>query len=128
MGLARLSLWPSRDNISGGRAGWNVVTNVDPNGDRLFDRIRNHLVLLVLTADRSVEHAFAAEATARALPFTIIHLTHPAVRALYGSDDVLIRPDQHVAGVARTCRAAGLPRYWITCSAVFNTFSSNRAP
>ena len=71
--------------------------NVDPYGGRLFDRIGNHLALLVLTADRSVEHAFAAEAAARALPFTVVHLTDPVVRELYGAGNVLIRPDQHVA-------------------------------
>jgi 2-polyprenyl-6-methoxyphenol hydroxylase-like FAD-dependent oxidoreductase len=71
--------------------------NVDPYGGRLFDRIGSHLALLVLSADRSVEQAFAAEAANRGLPFTIIHLTHPGVRELYGADNVLIRPDQHVA-------------------------------
>jgi 2-polyprenyl-6-methoxyphenol hydroxylase-like FAD-dependent oxidoreductase len=71
--------------------------NVDPYGGRLFDRVGNHLALLVLTADRSVEHAFAAEAASRGLPFTVIHLAHPGVRELYASDNVLIRPDQHVA-------------------------------
>jgi 2-polyprenyl-6-methoxyphenol hydroxylase-like FAD-dependent oxidoreductase len=78
--------------------------NVDPYGGRLFDRIGNNLALLVLTTDRSVEHAFAAEASARALPFTIVHLAHPGVRELYGSDNVLVRPDQHVAW-----RGTGLP-------------------
>jgi hypothetical protein len=51
----------------------------------------------VLTADRSVEQTFAAEAAARSLPFTVVHLTDPAVRSLYGADNVLVRPDQHVA-------------------------------
>jgi 2-polyprenyl-6-methoxyphenol hydroxylase-like FAD-dependent oxidoreductase len=71
--------------------------NVDPYGGRLFDRIGHHLALLVLTADRAVENALAAEAAARSLPFTVIHLSHPGVRELYGGDNVLIRPDQHVA-------------------------------
>jgi 2-polyprenyl-6-methoxyphenol hydroxylase-like FAD-dependent oxidoreductase len=70
---------------------------VDPYGGTLYDRIGNHLTLLVLTPDRSVEQGFAAEAVARSLPFTVVHLTDPAVRSLYGADNVLVRPDQHVA-------------------------------
>ena len=70
---------------------------VDPYGSTLYDRIGNDLALLVLTADRSVEQGFAAEAVARSLPFTVVHLADPAVRTLYGADNVLIRPDQHVA-------------------------------
>jgi 2-polyprenyl-6-methoxyphenol hydroxylase-like FAD-dependent oxidoreductase len=70
---------------------------VDPYGGTLYDRIGNDLTLLVLSADRSVEQSFAAEAVARSLPFTVVHLADPAVRTLYGADNVLIRPDQHVA-------------------------------
>ena len=70
---------------------------VDPYGGTLYDRIGNDLTLLVLTGDRSVEHSFAAEAVARSLPFTVVHLTDPAVHDLYGADNVLVRPDQHVA-------------------------------
>ncbi|WP_261569013.1 FAD-dependent oxidoreductase [Frankia gtarii] len=77
---------------------------VDPYGGTLYDRIGNGFALLVLSADREVERAFAAEALARSLPFTVVHLADPVVRALYGADNVLIRPDQHVAW-----RGAGLP-------------------
>jgi hypothetical protein len=70
---------------------------VDPWGDTLYDRIGNDFALLVLTADLTTGQAFAAEAAARSLPFTVIHLHDPAVRELYGADNVLIRPDQHVA-------------------------------
>ena len=51
----------------------------------------------MLTEDASAGQAFAAEAAARSLPFAVIHLPDPAVRELYGADNVLIRPDQHVA-------------------------------
>jgi hypothetical protein len=51
----------------------------------------------VLTGDGTAGQAFAAEAAARSLPFAVIHLPDPAVRELYGADNVLIRPDQHVA-------------------------------
>ncbi|WP_261559339.1 FAD-dependent oxidoreductase [Frankia tisae] len=70
---------------------------VDPYGGTLYDRIGNGFALLVLSADREVERAFTAEALARSLPFTVVHLTDPVVRVLYGADNVLIRPDQHVA-------------------------------
>lgn len=70
---------------------------IDPYGDTLYDRIGNKLALLVLGADRSVERAFAAEAARRRLPFTLVHLEDPSVRELYGADNVLVRPDQHVA-------------------------------
>jgi 2-polyprenyl-6-methoxyphenol hydroxylase-like FAD-dependent oxidoreductase len=70
---------------------------VDPWGDTLYDRIGNDFALLVLTGDLTTGQAFAAEAAVRSLPFTVIHLHDPAVRKLYGADNVLIRPDQHVA-------------------------------
>ena len=69
---------------------------VDPSGGTLYDRLGNSFGLLVLTDDRTVEKAFAAEAAARSLPFTVVHLTDPAARAVYGTANVLIRPDQHV--------------------------------
>jgi 2-polyprenyl-6-methoxyphenol hydroxylase-like FAD-dependent oxidoreductase len=70
---------------------------VDPWGDTLYDRIGHGFALLVLGQDTATGQAFAAEAAARSLPFTVIHLADPAVRELYGADNVLIRPDQHVA-------------------------------
>jgi hypothetical protein len=51
----------------------------------------------VLTQDAATGQAFAAEAAARSLPLSVIHLPDPAARELYGADNVLIRPDQHVA-------------------------------
>ncbi|MFE1797907.1 FAD-dependent oxidoreductase [Streptomyces sp. NPDC059517] len=71
--------------------------HVDPYGGTLHDRLGVSLALLVLTEDRDVEQAFVAEAAARALPFAVIHLTHPEARAVYGTGNVLVRPDQHVA-------------------------------
>jgi 2-polyprenyl-6-methoxyphenol hydroxylase-like FAD-dependent oxidoreductase len=70
---------------------------LDPWGDTLYDRIGNDFALLVLTEDAATGQAFAAEAAARSLPLSVIHLPDPAARELYGADNVLIRPDQHVA-------------------------------
>ncbi|MFD7057071.1 hypothetical protein ACFWBS_54790 [Streptomyces mirabilis] len=70
--------------------------SVDPSGGTLYDRLGTSFGLLVLTEDRTVERAFAAEAAVRSLPFTVVHLTDPAARAIYGTTNVLIRPDQHI--------------------------------
>ncbi|CAM5320480.1 FAD-dependent oxidoreductase [Streptomyces avidinii] len=70
---------------------------VDPYGSTLHDRVGNSFALLVLTEDRGVERAFTAQAAARGLPLTVIHLTDPGARAVYGDGHVLVRPDQHVA-------------------------------
>lgn len=80
---------------------------VDPYGGTLYDRIGNDLTLLVLSAGRSVEQSFAGEAAARSLPFTVVHLLDPAVRGLYGADNVLVRPDQHVAWRGNQLPAGG---------------------
>ncbi|MEU3063716.1 hypothetical protein [Streptomyces subrutilus] len=63
----------------------------------LHDRIGDSFALLVLGEDRAVEREFAARAARRGLPFTVIHLTDPGARAVYGAGHVLVRPDQHLA-------------------------------
>jgi 2-polyprenyl-6-methoxyphenol hydroxylase-like FAD-dependent oxidoreductase len=70
---------------------------VDPYGGTLYDRIGSNFGLLVLSADRATEAAFVAQAAQRGLPFTVVHLIDPQVRELYGADNILVRPDQHVA-------------------------------
>ncbi|MGW4123096.1 FAD-dependent oxidoreductase [Nocardia sp. NPDC004711] len=80
---------------------------IDPYGGTLYDRIGNDFALLVLAADRAAEQAFAAEALARRLPFTVIHLTDPQARQVYGADVVLVRPDQHVAWRGATLPVGG---------------------
>jgi len=82
---------------------------IDPYGGTLYDRIGGALALLVIGdvtgIDRSVEHALATEAASRALPFTVVHLSEPSLRAVYGDGTVLVRPDQHVAW-----RGSALPK------------------
>jgi 2-polyprenyl-6-methoxyphenol hydroxylase-like FAD-dependent oxidoreductase len=70
---------------------------VDAYGGTLYDRIGNAFALLVLTPQRDTEEAFVAEAAARGLPFTVVHLADPRARQVYGDGAVLVRPDQHVA-------------------------------
>ncbi|MBB5866943.1 2-polyprenyl-6-methoxyphenol hydroxylase-like FAD-dependent oxidoreductase/alpha-beta hydrolase superfamily lysophospholipase [Allocatelliglobosispora scoriae] len=72
---------------------------VDPWGDTLYDRLGDDFGLLVLGDDRTVEHALTAEAAARGLRLTVVHLTDGPSRYRYGTEtgSILIRPDQHVA-------------------------------
>jgi 2-polyprenyl-6-methoxyphenol hydroxylase-like FAD-dependent oxidoreductase len=71
--------------------------HLDPWGYTLYDRIGGDFALLVLTDDDAVHRALATEAFGRGLPLTVIHLTDPRLREIYAADNVLIRPDQHVA-------------------------------
>ncbi|MFG1925153.1 FAD-dependent oxidoreductase [Cryptosporangium sp. NPDC048952] len=77
---------------------------VDPYGGTLYDRIGTNFALLVLSSDRTVEKAFT-DAVDETLPFTVIHLD--GVRDLYGADNVLVRPDQHVAWRGDTLPVGG---------------------
>ncbi|GAA5162504.1 FAD-dependent oxidoreductase [Amycolatopsis dongchuanensis] len=77
---------------------------LDPYGGTLYDRIGNDFALLVLSADREAERAFTAEAAARRLPFTVVHLDGTGAGEVYDAPLVLVRPDQHVAW-----RGAALP-------------------
>ncbi|MCW2602912.1 MAG: putative monooxygenase [Pseudonocardiales bacterium] len=70
---------------------------VDPYGGTLYDRIGGRLALLVFGEDRAIEKALVAEAASRLVPLTVIHLTDPDARRIYSADNVLVRPDQHVA-------------------------------
>lgn len=66
-------------------------------GDSLFDRLGRGFTLLRLGANAPDTAAFAAAAHEMAMPFTQLAIADDAIRALYGRDLVLIRPDQHVA-------------------------------
>jgi 2-polyprenyl-6-methoxyphenol hydroxylase-like FAD-dependent oxidoreductase len=70
---------------------------LDPWGYTLYDRIGNDFALLVLTGNDTVARSFAGAAGERGLPLTVIHLTDPRLWKVYGTDNVLVRPDQHVA-------------------------------
>jgi 2-polyprenyl-6-methoxyphenol hydroxylase-like FAD-dependent oxidoreductase len=70
---------------------------IDPSGTTLYDRIGNAFGLLVLGDFSEVELALRAEATERAIPLQVIHLTDPDAVSVYGPGVVLVRPDQHVA-------------------------------
>ncbi|MFC6935799.1 hypothetical protein ACFQHO_39615 [Actinomadura yumaensis] len=67
-----------------------------PGGDRLFDRLGPGFTLVGLT-DSAAGDSLVAEAERRRMPLTCVPCDIPAVRAAWGCDLVLVRPDQHVA-------------------------------
>lgn len=64
----------------------------------LFDRFGRDFTLLRLGqgVGRSVA-AFEQAAVGCGVPLTVLDVTHPQARPLYGGDFVLVRPDQHIA-------------------------------
>ena len=62
----------------------------------LFDRFGKEFTLLCL-GDPAPGAQWRDAALALGVPLDIMELADPAVRALYGADLVLIRPDHHVA-------------------------------
>lgn len=65
--------------------------------DALYDRFGPGYTLLVTAGDPARAHALAGAARQIGMPLTVLALLDPALRALYGADLALIRPDQHVA-------------------------------
>lgn len=66
-------------------------------GDSLFDRFGAGFTLLRLGANAPETGAFADAAARMNMPLTQLAIPDADIRALYGRDLVLIRPDQHVA-------------------------------
>jgi len=66
-------------------------------GDSLFDRFGTGFTLLRLGASAPDAHALASAAKSLNIPFTQIDIADHDIRALYGRDLALIRPDQHIA-------------------------------
>ncbi|MFZ5691258.1 MAG: FAD-dependent monooxygenase [Pseudomonadota bacterium] len=66
-------------------------------GDSLFDRFGRGFTLLRLGAQAPDPAAFAAAARTLAVPLTQLDIADDDIRAVYGRDLVLIRPDQHIA-------------------------------
>jgi 2-polyprenyl-6-methoxyphenol hydroxylase-like FAD-dependent oxidoreductase len=83
--------------VPGGRAPHAWVGTGRGIGDSLYDRLGRGFTLLRLGANAPDTSAFAAAAHDLAMPLTQIDLADTDIRALYGRDLVLIRPDQHVA-------------------------------
>jgi 2-polyprenyl-6-methoxyphenol hydroxylase-like FAD-dependent oxidoreductase len=83
--------------VPGGRAPHAWVGTGRNIGDSLYDRLGRGFTLLRLGANAPDGAAFAAAAHELAMPFTQLDIADDDIRALYGGDLVLIRPDQHIA-------------------------------
>lgn len=81
-------------------------------GDSLFDQFGTGFTLLRLGTNPPDSAAFEAAARDLNMPFTQLDIADNDIRALYGRDLALIRPDQHIAwrGNAVPSDASGLLR------------------
>jgi 2-polyprenyl-6-methoxyphenol hydroxylase-like FAD-dependent oxidoreductase len=83
-------------SLPGGRAPHLWLDGRREMGSSLFDRLGRGFTLLRLNATAETM-ALEQTAAARGIPFTILDVTLPEARALYGHDLALIRPDQYIA-------------------------------
>ncbi len=66
----------------------------------LYDALGAGMTLLVLGGDDREPRGIARAAEARRVPLRVLDLSSRGLRARYGADLVLVRPDQHVAWAA----------------------------
>lgn len=92
----------------GGRAPHSWLAD----GCSLFDRFGPDFTLLALGAAGGAGIPAMVDAAATDIPVTVRELPDPALRALYGADFALIRPDHHIAWRGPTVddALAALPR------------------
>jgi hypothetical protein len=84
------------DYVPSGRPGGRAPHVWLNDGVALYDRLGSGFALLCL-GSRADPAALVDAARRRGVPLGRLDLPDAAVRALYGADLVLIRPDQHVA-------------------------------
>jgi 2-polyprenyl-6-methoxyphenol hydroxylase-like FAD-dependent oxidoreductase len=83
--------------IPGGRAPHAWLGAGRGIGDSLFDQLGPDFTLLRIGPHAPDSAAFAAAAKRLGMPLKQLDIADDAIRALYGRDLVLVRPDQHVA-------------------------------
>jgi hypothetical protein len=83
-------------SLPGGRAPHLWLDGRREMGSSLFDRFGCGFTLLRLNATAETM-ALEQTAAARGIPLTILHVTLPEARALYGCELALIRPDQYIS-------------------------------
>src|ERR1700683_988725 len=83
-------------SLPGGRAPHLWLDDVRGMGSSLFDRLGHGFTLLRLDAAAETT-ALEQTAATRGIPLTILDVTLPEARALYGCGLALIRPDQYIA-------------------------------
>ena len=67
------------------------------SGRSLFDALGPGFTLLCLRAPGDDAHRLRVAARQRGVPLTLVGITVPEARELYGRNYALVRPDQHVA-------------------------------
>ncbi|MFB7634680.1 FAD-dependent monooxygenase [Streptomyces sp. NPDC056149] len=83
--------------VPGGRAPHLWLDDRHGPGSSLFDRLGPGFTLLDLCAESLDASGFEAAAAKSGIPFSVLRVSEPAARELYGRDLVLVRPDQHIA-------------------------------
>lgn len=77
--------------------GYHLAPQTMPDGEELWDHLGDDFTLLNFGGrDNS---GFEAAAKARSIPLTIVQAPSPALQEVYGTDMILVRPDQFVAWI-----------------------------
>lgn len=83
--------------MPGGRAPHFWIGDGRDIGDSLFDRIGPGFTVLRLGSRPPAAEKLIAALRSRGAPLTLLDVTSPQARDLYGCDLVVVRPDQYVA-------------------------------
>jgi 2-polyprenyl-6-methoxyphenol hydroxylase-like FAD-dependent oxidoreductase len=83
--------------LPGGRAPHVWLDDVRDMGSSLFDKFGRGFTLLRCNGAAAETAALEHAAATHGIPLTILDVTVPEARALYGRDLALIRPDQYIA-------------------------------
>lgn len=69
---------------------------IDPYDDTLYDLIANDLTLINFSQSGEVTERFESAARELGLRLRVAHLVDEELQAIYGANNVLVRPDHHV--------------------------------
>jgi 4-hydroxyisophthalate hydroxylase len=81
------------------RAGHHLTPAKLVDGSDVYEHLGSGFTLLATDANPGLQNDFSVAAAERGIPLTIVHDHGGAARDRYGSDCVLVRPDQFVAWV-----------------------------
>jgi Aromatic-ring hydroxylase, C-terminal len=83
--------------LPGGRAPHVWLDDVRSMGSSLFDKLGRGFTLLRFNSRSADTTALERAAAGRGIPLSILDVTLPEARELYGRDLALVRPDQYIA-------------------------------
>ena len=83
--------------LPGGRAPHVWLDDVRGMGSSLFDKLGRGFTLLRFNSRSADTTTLERAAAARGIPLSILDVTLPEARELYGRDLALVRPDQYIA-------------------------------